>query len=353
MSESLSEIADCTHGVHSLEYAESFDSLWDSALKCRCNVGWKPSVKQYMNNIAVMTYRNALKLQTGKWEDGETKPITITYPKKREGLAVRFPDRVVQRSLNDNILYPEMARHFVNANCACQKGKGTDYARMLAKKSLHRNYLKYGTDFYVLLIDISGYYPNMRHDIVHAMFARYLQPSVVERIDRILDKQCNGDIGYYPGSQLVQIAGISLLNGIDHIIKEKLGCRDYVRVMDDFLLMHPCKEYLEICLEEICALLSELGFKTNPKKTKIVSIKEGFTWLGFRYSLGTRHEFVMTPKSESIRHERKKLARLRKVCTREKADECLTSYLAYIERGNTYRLQQRLIAYQNELWRKI
>ena len=37
----------------------------------------------------------------------------------------------------------------------------------------------------------------------------------------------------------------------------------------------------------------------------------------------------------------------------QKADECLTSYLAYIERGNTYRLQQRLIAYQNELWRKI
>lgn len=354
MPESLREIAGYSRRT-SFAYSISFSALWESAERCRHGVGWKPSVMQYINHLPIEALRASNDLKDGTWVDGNAKPIKITYPKQRDGLSIRFRDRVVQRSLNDNVLYPEMTRHFINANCACQKGKGTEYARKLVRQCLHRNYLKYGHEFYVLQIDISGYYPHMRHDVVHALFSKYFDNEVVKRIDSILSKQGSiggdGNIGYHPGSQLVQIAGISLLNGIDHRIKEKLGCRDYVRVMDDFLLMHPCKEYLEICLEEITGWLSRLGFDTNKRKTHITHATEGFTFLGFRYMPSNRHEWYMTVKSQSVKHERKKLARLAKVASKEKADECLRSYEAHLDHGNTWHLQQRLNRYQNELWR--
>lgn len=354
MPESQREIAVYPRRT-SYDYAISFEAIWDSAERCRLGVGWKPSVMQYIAHLPIETLRSSNALYGGTWVDGDAKPIRITYPKQRDGLSIRFRDRVVQRSLNDNVLYPEMTRHFINANCACQKGKGTEYARKLVRQSLHRNYLKYGYNFYILQIDISGYYPHIRHDIVHALFTKYFDDEIVNRIDSILSKQGsigdNGNIGYHPGSQLVQIAGISLLNGIDHRIKEKLGCRDYVRVMDDFLLMHPCLEYLEICLEEITGWIARLGFDVHPKKTHITHATQGFTFLGFRYMPSDRHEWYMTVKSQSVKHERKKLARLAKVASKEKADECLRSYEAHLDHGDTWHLQQRMNRYQNELWR--
>lgn len=340
------------HG--SIAYAESEDALWDSALKCKKGVSAKPSVKQFCNHIATEVCRMHRQLADGTWEDGDAHPVTILYPKKREGLAIRFRDRVYQRSLNDNIIYPAMTKSFIRSNCACQHGRGPDYARKLVKKSLHRIFIRYGYDFYVLQIDVKGYYPHMRHDKIAELFREKLDGEVADRVERILAKQGNtGEgVGYHPGSQLVQIAGISLLDRIDHSIKERLGCHDYIRVMDDMLLLHPAREYLEVCLEEIVGWLADIGLETNVKKTHITPISDGFTFLGFRYAPGQHREFYMSPKGQCVKHEKKKLYRLRKKGDRAKADECLQSFVAHLKHGNTQRLQQRLWRWQDDLWRQ-
>lgn len=345
MQEPLREgdVACCPRGA-------SFEELWEAAIKCRRNSVWKPSVKQYCNNIALESLNASRKLRDGTWVDGKPKPIAITYPKKREGLSIRFRDRVVQRALNDNVIYPELVWHFVAANCACQKGKGIDYARRLTWRCLHRNYLHYSHDFYILTADVTGYYPNMRHDVVHDLFARYFDMGVTKRVDSILSAH-GGTTGYHPGSQIVQIAGISLLNDLDHYIKEALGARDYVRVMDDFFIASPSREFLETCLGVIRERLGRLGLSLSPSKTRIFPATESFSWLGFVYRPSFSHEFYLTAKGESVKHERKKLARLRKVACKEKADECLTSYLAHLDYGDCRRLQYRLKRYNEELWR--
>lgn len=48
-----------------------------------------------------------------------------------------------------------------------------------------------------------------------------------------------------------QVLAITYLNELDHYIKEKLHIKYYVRYMDDGILIHEDKEYLEFCLEEI------------------------------------------------------------------------------------------------------
>lgn len=357
MSESF-ETTDCQHGasVMSKEELISYDTLWESMMKCRSGVSWKPSVKQFCINAPVEILNMHTKLANGTWVNGRPKPILIAYPKKREGLSIRFPDRVFQRSINDNVLYPEMVKHFIYDNCACQKGKGPDFARDRLKKHLWNFYCNHGVDGYVLQIDITGYYPNMRHDVVKECFSRYIPSDVMQMIVDVLDQQYRGDVGYNPGSQMVQIAGISVLNPIDHFIKERLGIKHYIRYMDDFFLLHEDRRYLEHCLNEIKRRLAEIGFSVSEKKTHIRKLSSGFTFLGFAYQVTDTGKVIMTLNSDSVRHERKKLYRLvnkvKSGCiTKEKADECYRAWKAHASHGNSYKLLSRMDTYYDNLWR--
>ena len=327
-------------------------------MKRRKGVSWKPSVKQFVLNGCSECSKMSKRIIDGTWKNGRPHEITISYPKKRKGLAIRFPDRVYQGILNDEVLYPEMTRRFIYANMACQKGKGPDKARELLKKYIRNHYHNHRTDGYVLQIDITGYYPNMRHDKVKACFGRYIQPDVMRLVSDVLDQQYVGDVGYNPGSQMVQIAGISLLNGIDHFIKEKLMVRHYIRYMDDFILIHESKEYLEHCLYEIKSMLADLGLSVSQKKTHITPLSKGFMFLGFKWRITETGRILLFVDPKTVKHERKKLYRLvskakRGKITKDKVYECWQSWKAHAEHGNSHLLLERLDRYLDELWRTL
>ena len=46
---------------------------------------------------------------------------------------------------------------------------------------------------------------------------------------------------------MIQIAGIAVLNDLDHFIKERLHVKYYIRYMDDFILTHEDPNYLTKC----------------------------------------------------------------------------------------------------------
>ena len=296
------------------------------------------------------------KLENGTWKNCKPRPIRITYPKKRDGLSINFKDRVYQRSINDNALYPAIVKSFILDNCACQKGKGIDFARARLKKHLWNHYSHYGVDGYVLHVDIKGYYPNMRHDAVKDKFKRYLSEDVFEMVCDVLDTQYVNDVGYNPGSQMVQIAGISLLDDLDHYCKERLHVKHYIRYMDDIFIVHHDKNELERILEEITSKLAVIGFEVHEKKTRITPLSKGFTFLGFEYRITSTGKILMTLNSANIKHERKKLRRLVNLAkkgkiTKAKADECFHSWCVNAEKGNSYKLLCRMRDYYDSLWR--
>jgi len=334
----------------------SYDALYESAMKCKRGVLWKPATKHFNLNAVMEIHRMEDKLRSGTWKNGRPKPIQILYPKKRDGLSISFKDRVYQRSINDNVLYPAVSRSFILDNCACQKGKGIDFARKRLKKHLWNHYSHYGTEGYILQVDIRGYYPNMRHDAVIRKFSRYLSPEVLQMVKDVLDTQYVGEVGYNPGSQMVQIAGISLLDDLDHYCKEQLHCRHYLRYMDDILIITPKKADAERCLDRIREKLSEIGFEVHPDKTHIRPLSRGFRFLGFDYRITETGKIIMTLNSENIRHERRKLRRLVKLAkegriTKAKADECFRSWCENAGKGNSWKLLRRMRAFYNDLWR--
>lgn len=332
-----------------------FDALYISMRKCRRGVMWKPSTKSFVLNDLENLLRMEDQLKSGTWKNGKPKPITITYPKRRDGLSIPFRDRVYQRSLNDNVLYPAVSKSLILDNAACQTGKGTDFAIDRWKEHLRRFYRKHGLDGYLLQTDIHAYYPSMRHENVAEMFGCYVDESTLRRVCAVLDDQYIGDTGYNPGSQMVQIAGIGLLNPLDHYIKEQLRIKHYQRYQDDSLSLHEDRAVLENELGVIRERLLSLGLTLNEKKTHIQPLGEPFDYLGFTWRITETGKIVMTVKSETVRHERRKLRRLVALAkngerTREKVDECYNAWKNHVKKGNSYKVLARMDAYYEKLW---
>lgn len=294
-------------------------------------------------------------MHDGTYKAGKTVNFRITSPKPREIASITFRDRVYQRSLNDNAVYPIMSRSFILDNYACQKGKGTDAARNRLKEFLRRYYRKYGSVGYVAQFDIHGYYPNMSHKKTEELFRAKLPNDVADMVVTILRHQYSGETGYNPGSQLIQIAGISILDGFDHYMKEQLHARFYIRYMDDFLVVSSDKAYLQDCRDKAERYLKTLDFELNPKKTTIYDLSKGIEFLGFRFFLTDSGKVLMLIKSENVKRERRKLRRLvakskRGNIPRDKVDESYSAWRNHASKGNSYRLLQRMDAYYSNLW---
>lgn len=324
-----------------------FECLYESHLKAQHGVIWKDSVAWYSLHGLEQTSKLSNELLTGTYEPKPPVKFTIYKPKQRDIIAAAYRDRVYLRSINDNILYPKMTKSFIKENGACQLGKGVDYERDIFKSYLRRFYINHGLNGYVLQIDIKKYYPSMKHEVVEGMFQKKLSCTDFKMVKESLDSQYEGDSGYNPGSQMVQIAGISLLNGIDHYIKEVLHVRDYVRYMDDMILLFTDYDFAEHCKNKIGMELSYLGLEFHEKKTRIYPISEGITFLGFDWKITETGKIVQLPRSQNIKDLRHTINALMKLCrdgerTVESVDSSFTTRLSYLSKGNSYHLLNRL-----------
>lgn len=333
-----------------------FEPLYDSMFKCKKGVLWKDSTASYYLNGLERTVRLCEELHTGKYRARPPVRFRITSPKPRDISSIAFRDRVYQRSLNDNAVYPIMSRSFIHANFACQKGKGTDAARKQLKEDLRWYFRRYGCQGFVAQFDIHGYYPNMDHAATERLFRRKLPPEIYAMVERILREQYTGAAGYDPGSQLIQIAGISMLDGWDHYAKEQLHARLYLRYMDDFLIISQDRAYLEDCVCKAQKYLAALRFELNPKKTRIFPLSEGIDFLGFRFFLSESGKVIMRVRPESVKRQRRKLRRLaakskRGALPRSKVDASYAAWRNHAGKGNSYKLLQRMDAFYLDLWR--
>lgn len=331
-----------------------FDALWESLMKCKRGVIWKDSVAAFLLDGVQNIAKLAEDLESGKYEERPPKFFTITYPKEREIMSINIRDRVYQRSLNDVAIYPVMSKGFIYDNAACQKGKGADFGRDRLKCHMQKYYRKFGADGYILKMDIEKYYASMSHDVAKEVFKEKLEPFVYERAARILDV-FPSETGFNPGSQIIQIAGISVPNKIDHYIKEQLRVKHYMRYMDDMVVLSGSKEELEMIRDEVSKKFAELGFRLHPGKTEITTMKKGVYWLGYYYRLTDTGKVVMTLDPERIKAARRKYKRMSKKVTagklsREKVDESYRCWRNHASKGDGWKMLRNMDAYYASLW---
>ena len=335
--------------------AMDYEHLFESALKCQKGVSWKGSVAQYIGQLPDSTYRLEKELRNGTYKPAKPMKLLLTHPKKREAISIMFRDRVYQRSLNDNIIYPAMTKSFIYDNCACQKGKGTKFAKDRLVCHIQRAVRQWGTEIYVGQFDIKHYYENMQHNTTEQMFKDNLPDKYGDRVADILKYQYKDQKGYNPGSQMVQIAGISVLNGLDHFIKEKLRVKYYIRYMDDFIIIHKDKQFIKYCKKQIAKYISNIGLSLHDGKTKIYKITDGIKFLGFKFTPTPTTKVIKSVLGQNVRNYKRKLKKMVNLTmqgkmTKEKVDECFNSWKAHIKYGNSYKLLKRMELYYNRLW---
>lgn len=344
--------------IHSgdFELVAGFEPLSKSADACVKGVKWKDTPAQFYLNSTDETLKLERQLFKGTYKQRKGKRFKVTYPKERTITSIPFRDRVFQRSLNDNIIYPRISRSFIYDNMACQTGKGPDKARGRIVCFLQKFYRKYRLEGYVLKCDVKGYYPNMSHQVVKDCFKKVINGWSFQQAETILDNQHDSDVGYDPGSQMIQIAGIGILNAVDHYIKEVLHIKYYLRYMDDFILIHPDKQYLLECKVKIAQMLMQYGCKFNTKKTDITKLSEGFMFLGFSFRPTKTGKVIMTLNPQNVKHERKKLVKMvhkaiKGEMPREKVDECYNAWRNHANKGNSKKLLQRMDVFYANLWK--
>lgn len=197
----------------------------------------------------------------------------------------------------------------------------------------------------------------MSHALASDTFRAKVDGRTADLIDRILYDQYAGDTGFYPGSQLIQIAGISVLNGLDHLVTEKLGGEMYIRYMDDFNVVAWDREYLAYVRNEVDRYLASIGMRLHPSKTQCRRVTERLPFLGMTFQLTESGKVVKRIKPEKIRDARRRLRRMRDAVyrgtmTREKVDECFGDYLQYVKLHTTGNSQaHKMETYYASLWR--
>ena len=201
------------------------------------NVRWKYSVQQTLISPIRTAYKISKKLYNlENIHRGFIEFNINERGKNRHIRSVHFSERIVQKSLCKNILYPLYSKFLIKENCASQKGKGSHYAINLLKTYLQKYYKENHTnEGYVLLIDFKSYFDNIDHNILKQMIRKYIyEPRLLYYIYSFIDDF--GIKGLGLGSETSQMHSIFFPNDIDHYIKEKL--KPYYDLPYDTTCMH-------------------------------------------------------------------------------------------------------------------
>ena len=212
--------------------------------------------------------------------------FTIFEPKKREIQALKYSHRVVMHCLCDNYLMSVLENRFIYDNAACRKGKGTHFSLKRLTKFFHEYYRENGCEGWILKADIRKYFPSINHEVLLSKLRKIvLDEDIMSMIQMIIGSWNREEGKGIPmGNQTSQIFALYYLDSIDRLIKEKFRIKYYTRYMDDMVLIHKDKAYLQEVLRYMRTECTELKLELN-EKTQIFPIKNGVEYLGWRFYL--------------------------------------------------------------------
>lgn len=331
----------------------TYRNLYEAYKKCRKGVAWKASTQKHITQAPLNIYRLYKRLKDGSCRSSGFYEFDITERgKKRHIKSVTIEERIVQRCLCDYALNPMLQRSFIYDNGACQKHKGYTFTINRLTKHLQDHKRKHGQDGYILLYDFTKFFDNISHGLIKEIIDKtFTDPKLKGLIHHFINMF--GDKGLGLGSAISQTLALASANRLDHYIKEILKIRGYGRYMDDGYLIHPSKAYLKTCLEKIKALCKDLGIVLNPKKTQIIKLSHGFTWLKTRFYV--RDKIIKKPDKKSITRQRRKLKKLKALkdqgtITQEDIYTSFQSWRAHASRCNAWHTIKNMEKLYNELF---
>lgn len=379
-----------------MESVYDANSLLDAFKKSKKGTAWKESVQRYEMNLLRNINQTQKELKDGTYEQKDFYEFKLQERgKTRHIKSMHISDRVVQRSVCDNVLVPELSKYLTYDNGASMEGKGIHFARKRMATHLHKFYRKHkSNEGYVLQIDFSKFFDNIVHDgLIKEMRKKIGDKETMSFIEKLIDT-FRVDVSYMTdeeyansintlydalqhaqidkalltgekymrksvgiGSQISQISGVYYPTRIDNYCKIVRGMKYYGRYMDDIYIIHEDKEFLKGLLNDIRGICDELGLFINPKKTQIVKLSHGFTFLKIKYSLTETGKVRQRISKDSVLREKRKLKKLRGLLEEGKVSfaDVRSSYASWkggVEHYDSHTILQDMDKFFDELFIK-
>ena len=340
---------------HLFDDITSLENLLRAAEKAQKGKRFEPVVLQFNHDLEGELLRLREELMNQTYRPGRYKEFYIQDPKRRLISAAPYRDRVAHHALC-NVIEPIFERTFISDSYACRLGKGTHAAVNRLTEFIRRN-------DYALKCDIRRYFPSIDHAILKQLLRRKIGcERTLWLIDLIIDhgnpqEEVNdyfpGDDLFAPtqrrkgipiGNQTSQFFANVYLNPFDHFVKEELGCRCYVRYVDDFVVLGDDKVWLwevRAAMEEY--LQTQARLRLHPKKQWVFPVSEGVDFLGYRVFPTHRR----LRRSNGVRFQRRLRRFQREYRLRQKtlteARQSIVSWIGHASHADTYRLRSALL----------
>jgi len=319
-----------------------------------------PYVIQFEENLDKELMGLHKELISFAYKPNQPKRFIIRDPKTRKIHASAFRDRIIHHAII-NILEPIFDKTFIYDSYANRKNKGAhkaiqrfDYFKRKVSKNgaLSRNpHSNNNIVCYALKADIKHYFDTVDHEILLAIIKKKIKDErviwLVKQILSNFDVPIKGK-GMPLGNLTSQFFANIYLNDLDYFVKHKLKIKYYIRYVDDFIILHENKNFLEVCKEKICKYLKNLRLELHPDKSKILPLRNGLAFLGYRIF----YYYKLLRKSNILKFERnfKKKLYLYKcgLLSYENIVKSLQGWFGYAGWADTYKIRKLMLQKINQ-----
>ena len=286
------------------------DNAWDTI----CSFEWllkaeKNARRRKATRCEVMNFNARLEdnlldiqelLQKGEYRLGPYHKKWVYVPKKRLVMALDYPDRVVQWSIYQ-LLMPFYDRLFIEDSYACRIDKGSHKAVDRLQYWIRQDSRK-PKPYYYLKLDISKYFYRVDHSkLIEILSKRIKDKKLMEFLETVIDdpeekfglplgmkaedvpfEDWLQDVGMPIGNLTSQLFANIYLNELDQFCKHTLKIHQYIRYMDDVVILADSKEKLHEYRRQIEKFLSEELFLNLNDKTAIRPITVPVEFVGHK-----------------------------------------------------------------------
>ena len=262
---------------HLYEQIYTTNNMLDAYRKARLGKSKKFYVQKFELDLNNNIEQLCQELANESWMPLSYKEFTVYEPKERLIRAPQFRDRVVHHALMQ-ILKPIYEPVFVYDSYASRKYKGTHSAVNRLTQFLRRD-----TDnTYIFHGDVRKFFDNVDHEtLIKILRKKIADERVIGLVQKILTNQ-GITLGVTLGNYTSQWFANIYLNELDYFSKHKLKVKNYIRYMDDFLLLSKFKSELHEWKHEIKTFLNnELKLELHPVKRQIFPTSTGTNFLGY------------------------------------------------------------------------
>lgn len=300
-----------------LEEVASFQNLYDAYIECarrkRSAMGYQKS--RFNLGETLINLGDHLRSNTYRW--GNYREFYVTDPKLRLIMAAPYMCRVIHHAIH-RVLLPYLEPTISDSIFACRHGRGNRFAAQL----LLRRLKIFGPQRYALKLDVSKYFPSIKHDhLFEYIQAELPDDSLGFLLSSLLKSHpefAKKGYGLPIGNLTSQLFANFYLRTVDQLICERLDVpyywlseeelnpkAFYIRYMDDMVLIASDKKTVcRVASEAVRGPVSELGLSI-PMRKRMHLGSAPIPFLGYVLD----HEMVR-PLARNKRKIRQKLLRM-------------------------------------------